>query len=130
MKVNFIRKATNYELMLQDKFVIEKVVTVKPRLFDSFINKPLDDYKFIDEHKDLMRIYVKGIYHCIFVTSEEHDFGILVQSDGYGYARFSAYQPKVLLGNESVPFFFENGTYRSYEMSLKSLKIDIIKIKE
>jgi len=100
MKANFIRKATNYELLPQDEFVIEKTVIVKPGLFDSFINKPLDDYKFINDHKDLMWIDVKDIYHCIFVTSEKHDFGILVQSDGYGYARYTAYLPKVLLGSD------------------------------
>jgi len=97
MKVNFIRKATNYELIPQDEFVIEKIITIKPRLFDTFINEPLDDYKFIDEYKDLMWIDVNDIYHCIFVISNEHDFGILVQSDGYGYARFSAYLPKKLI---------------------------------
>jgi hypothetical protein len=100
MKVNFIRKATNYQLIPQDEFVIEKIVTIKPRLFDSFINEPLDDYKFIDEHMDLMWIDVKDIYHCIFVISDEHDFGILVQSDGYGYARFTAYLPKILVRSE------------------------------
>lgn len=100
MKVNFIRKATDYELIPQDEFVIEKTITIKPRLFDTFIKEPLDNYKFIDENKDLMWIDVKEVYHCIFVTSDEHDFGILVQSDGYGYARFSAYLPKVLVGSE------------------------------
>jgi hypothetical protein len=97
MKVNLIRKATNYELIPQDEIVIEKIVTIKPRLFNKFIDEPLDDYDFIEEHKDLMWCDVKDLNHCIFVTSNEHDFGILVQSEGYSYARFTAYLPKVLV---------------------------------
>lgn len=37
-----------------------------------------------------------GVYHCIFITSDEHDFGILVESEGYKYARYTAYLSKTL----------------------------------
>ena len=100
MKVNFIRKATDYELIPQDEFVIEKIVTVKPRLFETFIKEPLDDYGFIYENRDVMWCDAKDVYHCIFVTSDEHDFGILIESEGYAYARFTAYLPKILIRGE------------------------------
>ena len=100
MKVNFIRKATDYELIPQDEFVIEKTIVIKPRLFDAFINAPLDDYDFIQENVDLMWCDTKDVYHCIYITSDEHDFGILVESEGYGYARYSAYLPKALIRSE------------------------------
>jgi len=40
------------------------------------------------------------VFHCILVTSNEHDFGILVESEGYHYARYTAYLPKSVLRSE------------------------------
>ncbi|MBU1093333.1 MAG: hypothetical protein KKH01_02595 [Firmicutes bacterium] len=94
MKANFIRKAVNYELIPQDEFVIEKEVLIEPNLFETFIKNPLDDYDFIKENIELMHCDNEGTFHCILVTSEQHDFGILVESEGYHYARYTAYLPK------------------------------------
>jgi len=94
MKANFIRKAVNYELIPQDEFVIEKEVLIEPGLFETFIKNPLDDYDFIKENIELMYCDNEGTFHCILVTSEKHDFGILVESEGYHYARYTAYLPK------------------------------------
>ena len=94
MKVNFIRKAMNYELIPQDEFVIEKEIILSKSEFDKFINRPLDDYDFIKENLELMYCDKDDVFHCIFVTSNEHDFGILVESEGYHYARYTAYLPK------------------------------------
>lgn len=101
MKANFIRKAMNYELVPQDEFVIEKEVIIDPMLFERFINQPLDEYDFIKENEKLMYCGLTGIFHCIFVTSEDHDFGILVDSEGYSYARYTAYLPKLVLRRDS-----------------------------
>jgi hypothetical protein len=38
----------------------------------------------------------KNIMHCIFVTTKESDFGVLIESEGYHFARYCAYLPKVL----------------------------------
>ena len=94
MRVNFLRKPTNNELIPQDKFVIEKEVILKELDFERFIERPLDDYDFIKEHRELMYSDTDGTYHCIFVTSETHDFGILVESEGHYYARYAAYLKK------------------------------------
>ena len=94
MKANFIRKAVNYELIPQDEFVIQKEVLIEPELFETFIKNPLDDYDFIKENIELMYCDNEGAFHCILVTSEQHDFGILVESEGYHYARYTAYLPK------------------------------------
>ena len=94
MKANFIRKAVNYELIPQDEFVIQKEVLIEPELFETFIKNPLDDYDFIKENIELMYCDNEGAFHCILVTSEQHDFGILIESEGYHYARYTAYLPK------------------------------------
>ncbi len=95
MKANFIRKATSYELIPQDEFVIEKEVILSKKKFDRFISRPLDDYDFIIENIELMYCDSNEVYHCIYVTSQEHRFGILVESEGYGYARYTAYLSKI-----------------------------------
>ena len=100
MKVNFIRKATPDELLPQDEFIIEKEIIIDEDLFETFIHDPLDDYKFIKENIDVMYCDNEDVFHCILVTSNQHDFGILVESEGYHYARYTAYLPKSVLRSE------------------------------
>jgi hypothetical protein len=97
MKTNFIRKATPDELIPTDEFIIEKTIVIEKFLFECFIHNPLDDYEFIAENVDCMYCDKDEVFHCLFVTSDEHDFGILVESEGYHYARFTAYLPKAVL---------------------------------
>ena len=96
MKTNFIRKATSDELIPQDSFVIEKTIILDKDTFECFIHDPLNDYDFIKENVEFMYCDKEEVFHCIFVTSEEHDFGILIESEGYHYARYSAYLPKAV----------------------------------
>ena len=95
MKVNFIRKPTPEELIPQDTFIIEKTITIDSDLFECFIMDPLSDYDFIKEHLELMYCDENEVFHCILVTSDEHDFGILVESEGYHYARYAAFIPLI-----------------------------------
>jgi hypothetical protein len=99
MKVNFIRKAEYEELIPQDEFMIEKEIILSKMDFDEFVGNPLGYYDFIKDNKNLMYCDTDGVYHCIYVTSNEHDFGILVESEGYHYARYTAYLPKTNLGS-------------------------------
>lgn len=97
MKANFIRKAMEYELIPEDEFIIEKEVRLQKGEFDDFIQSPLEDIYFIAENKESMYVDDNGVFHCIFVTSSEHDFGVLIESEGYNYARYTAYLPKINL---------------------------------
>jgi hypothetical protein len=94
MKTNFIRKATVDELIPTDEYVIEKTIVLEKDLFECFIQNPLDDYEFIRENVKLMCCDNNEVFHCIFVTSDSHNFGILVESEGYHYARNAAYLSK------------------------------------
>lgn len=93
MKVNFIRKPTPEELIPQDEFIVEKTIVLESEVFEGFIRDPLNDYDFIKEYLDLMYCDKEGIFHCLLVTSDIHDFGILVESEGYHYARYAAFIP-------------------------------------
>ena len=54
----------------------------------------LDDYDFISQYRDEM--YQEGdVVHCILVKGENSTDGILVNSEGSGYARYAAYFPAV-----------------------------------
>jgi hypothetical protein len=95
MKVNFIRKPTPEELIPQDEFIVEKTIVLESEVFEGFIRDPLNDYDFIKEYLDLMYCDKEGIFHCLLVTSDKHDFGILVESEGYHYARYAAFIPLI-----------------------------------
>ena len=93
VKANFIRKPTHDELIPNDEFIIEKEVILEKDKFYNFINHPLNDFTFISDNIDLM--YTKdGVYHCIYITAHEVDYGILVQSEGSSYARYAAFLKK------------------------------------
>lgn len=94
MKVRFERKTSKEQLLPQDEFVIEIVVEISNRKFSKYLEKTLDDYDFIEENKDLMYVDSNNVWHCIFVTVKELDFGILIQSEGYSWARYSCYLSK------------------------------------
>lgn len=99
MRVNFIRKPSGrQDLVPQDEFVIEKTIHLNSQRFEEFLDSPLADQDFIEENAKLMRFDEKaGRYHCIFVTTTNIDFGILVESEGSGYGRYCAYLPKSLI---------------------------------
>ena len=61
--------------------------------FHHFKNNLLDDYDFISENSDLMHVDKTGTTHCILVIGDDYDEGILVNSEGSSYARYSALLP-------------------------------------
>ena len=68
---------------------VVKVVELTEKQFRHFSTHLLDDMPFIIENRNLMR-EVDGVYHCLFVCAKNHRGGILVESDGYYYARYAA----------------------------------------
>ena len=45
------------------------------------------------ENKDLMCQDKEGVYHCLLVTGEGRKDGVLVEAEGYDYARYASYVP-------------------------------------
>lgn len=69
---------------------VEKVVELPDYAFDAFLAAPLRDQPFIAENKELM--YERdGIKHCLLVLGEDRSDGVLVESEGAGYARYAGY---------------------------------------
>lgn len=101
MKVNFIRKPTPEELIPHDKFIVEKTIVLESDVFEGFIREPLNDYDYIKEHLELMYCDKEGTFHCLLVTSDKHDFGILVESEGYHYTRYAAFIPIIKTKTEN-----------------------------
>lgn len=94
MKVHFDTKSLSQDYNKLDEFIIEKVVEVSLKEFSKYINGTLSDFDYIKENKHLMFIDEKQVWHCIFLTAKELDHGILIQSDGHNFARYSAYLEK------------------------------------
>jgi len=89
-KAIFERKTNNFETK---DCVIEKVIELSPQEYDSFSGNMLDDYDFIKDNIDLMYCDSQGVYHCVLAVSMGRPDGVLVQSEGYGYARYSGFLP-------------------------------------
>lgn len=61
--------------------------------FIEFRENLLCDRQFIREHKGKMFIDSSNTAHCLMVLCEDSNDGILVNSEGYDYARYFAYVP-------------------------------------
>lgn len=77
---------------------IEKLVVLPEPKYRQFCTKMLADYDFIAENRELM--YAEGVpgaeaYHCLLVMGEDSEDGVLVESEGAGYARYASYQPYI-----------------------------------
>lgn len=73
--------------------LIEEIINLPEGGFTYFKNHLLEEYEFISEHKDKMYVDDEGVHHCLLVTGAETDDGILIECEGYNYARYSAYLP-------------------------------------
>lgn len=73
--------------------VVEKVIELSPADFDKFKRDLNVQHSFIEENMDLMRVDRDNIWHCLLVMGEGCDDGVLVESEGFGYARYTAHVP-------------------------------------
>lgn len=88
-KAIFHRKQPEFDLQ---ECQIEKVIELTDSEYARFCQQMLADYDFLKEHADLMSAH-DGVTHCILVTGETCDDGILVNSEGSSYARYAAFFP-------------------------------------
>ena len=82
-------KAHNYKPM---QIEVEKVIPLYGKRFEQMRDHTLDDCPEIIENRDLM--YMKGnTAHCILFFDANGSDGILVEAEGFGYARKSQFIP-------------------------------------
>lgn len=76
-----------------DRCKIEAVVELDSNQFYDFRNHLFDNQEFIKEYRDSMYQDREGINHCLLVLGAGESDGILVESEGSLYARYSALLP-------------------------------------
>ncbi|MDI6877937.1 MAG: DUF6329 domain-containing protein [Desulfitobacteriaceae bacterium] len=86
----FARKADDYPVW---DCVIEKIVELPEAEYKYFKSAPLRDMPLIAENTDLMYRDENGVFHCLLVLGEGTSDGILIESEGYNYARYSSFMP-------------------------------------
>ena len=86
----FERKIAEFPLR---ECVIEKAVELSEAEYSRFRSSMLRDTSFIAESIDAMYMEENGAYHCLLVLGENHSDGVLVEAEGYDYARYSSYLP-------------------------------------
>ncbi|MDL2232069.1 DUF6329 domain-containing protein [Ruminococcaceae bacterium OttesenSCG-928-L11] len=84
--------------------IVSKVVELSDSEFRHFQQNLMQDYDFIAENQHAMGMDGKGISHCLLVMGEGHEDGVLVRSEGYDYARYSALLPhaRSILAQQSM----------------------------
>lgn len=89
-RASFKRKAAEIEA---ERCSIDDVVELTSGEFSYFSGHLLEDYVFIEDRIDQMCVDGEGTYHCILILGEGANDGILVNSEGSSYARYSALMP-------------------------------------
>lgn len=104
MKAYIVRKAANVEeweagkayikrncgTKAKHEVVIEKTITLTSTEFAKFCDNFLEDMDFIKENLGFMRVDENEIWHCIKVTASGSKISVLVESEGYDYARYTS----------------------------------------
>jgi len=92
LKTTAVFKCKDADLEPRD-CVVEKVIPLSGPAYDAFSRNLLRDYDFIRDNTDLMYRDVDSVMHCLLVIGENRPDGILVESEGYDYARYAALLP-------------------------------------
>lgn len=74
------------------KCVVEKVVELSKKQYEEFDKDKLGDYRFIEENTEYMYEDEQG-KHCILILGEGMEDGILIEAEGYSYAKYAAVLP-------------------------------------
>lgn len=72
---------------------VEDIVELDAAEYASLYQGLLADKEYISQRKKLMG-YENGTEHCVLILGKGQEDGILVQSEGYNYARYSAFIPQ------------------------------------
>lgn len=89
----------------EDFFQIEKQVVLTDSDYMEFATNMKEDYEFLfSNHSSMYFEPDRQCWHCLFVTGEHAPGGILVDSEGYAHAEYSALIPyKEKLNLSGIP---------------------------
>ena len=105
----FFFKASHAQELMEDKTMkpiqveVVKILQLTGQQFRDFSANLLRDMPFLIPNKNLTG-YDKGVTRCLLVTTRNRRDGILVDCQGYNFARYSCYVPsKQSLDLRDVP---------------------------
>ena len=90
INTNLLRKEPEFRTK---SCVVEKAIAVSNAEFENLKRHPLRDNRLIAENVDIMYCDNDDKYHCLLVYDEEQGDGLLIESEGAAYARYSQYIP-------------------------------------
>lgn len=90
INTNLLRKESEFRTK---SCVVEKAIAVSNAEFENLKRHPLRDSKLIAENVDIMYCDSDNNYHCLLIYDEEQGDGLLIESEGTSYARYSQYIP-------------------------------------
>ena len=108
----FYRKAASVRDLLDKapfpekaRFKITKVIELPKEQYRRYRNELWRDVSFLSRNESNMRFDEKSeTFLCLFVTCRDANTGLLVESEGFGYARYAAFIPeKSALSLEGIP---------------------------
>lgn len=114
LKASLFRKENAYE---PRNCVVEKIIPMYGKLFDQFKKSLLQDNMYIKQYKDLMYINSNDTAHCLLFVDQNSGDGILVESEGSNYARYSQFisnakdiiqQSELAYSEQKLHNFFQN----------------------
>lgn len=89
LNANMICKSSGFK---PQKCAVEKVIEVSQEEFQHFIEAPTLRNYYLPPYKNLMGFY-DDTHHGVLFVNEENGDGLLVNSEGADYARYSQYIP-------------------------------------
>ncbi len=102
INANLLRKESEFRTK---SCVVEKAIAVSHGEFEYLKRHPLRENDLIAKHSKMMFCDCDGIYHCLLIYDEEQGDGLLIESEGTSYARYSQYIPraKELVDRQQYP---------------------------
>ncbi|MGL5254235.1 MAG: DUF6329 domain-containing protein [Brevinema sp.] len=84
------------------EFVVEKIITLPQEAYQYFCKNLMKEYDFIRENVNLMECK-ENVYHCLLVMGAGTKEGVLVESEGAAYARYTSFLPDAsVFANELI----------------------------
>ena len=102
LNANMICKSSGFR---PQECTVEKVIEVSQEEFQHFIEAPTLRNYYLPQYKKLMGYYDDS-YHGVLFVNEENGDGLLVNSEGADYARYSQYIPNargIIQRHEQTP---------------------------
>ena len=96
---DLLRKRSDFNV---HRCVVEKTLAISHEDFLELKNHPLRDNDLIAENVDLMYCDSENTFHCLLIYDNEQGDGILIESEGYSYARYAQYVPQAKIIYEEM----------------------------